>query len=152
MFDKNRNQYDQYIVDREAPLLEWLLSSIPGSKSKIKATLQGHGIKVDGKQVTQFDFPLKPGMKISVSRSKKNDTFKSRYVDIVYEDKWIVVIDKKIGILSMARSEEHTSELQSPAHLVCRLLLEKKKTPPGLVHLSRAPIKPPRTPHHLFPL
>src|SRR5258708_7146421 len=30
--------------------------------------------------------------------------------------------------LSMpARSEEHTSELQSPDHLVCRLLLEKKK-------------------------
>src|SRR5438552_11703036 len=28
------------------------------------------------------------------------------------------------------RSEEHTSELQSPDHLVCRLLLEKKKTPP----------------------
>src|SRR5690348_17645550 len=28
------------------------------------------------------------------------------------------------------RSEEHTSELQSPVHLVCRLLLEKKKNPP----------------------
>src|SRR5258708_14362070 len=29
----------------------------------------------------------------------------------------------------LKRSEEHTSELQSPDHLVCRLLLEKKKTP-----------------------
>src|SRR5687768_18348590 len=29
-----------------------------------------------------------------------------------------------------ARSEEHTSELQSRLHLVCRLLLEKKKTTP----------------------
>src|SRR5258708_26679240 len=29
-----------------------------------------------------------------------------------------------------ARSEEHTSELQSPDHLVCRLLLEKKKKKP----------------------
>src|SRR5256885_10569306 len=29
--------------------------------------------------------------------------------------------------LGMARSEEHTSELQSPCNLVCRLLLEKKK-------------------------
>src|SRR5258708_22989061 len=29
--------------------------------------------------------------------------------------------------LQDARSEEHTSELQSPDHLVCRLLLEKKK-------------------------
>src|SRR5690348_18024816 len=30
--------------------------------------------------------------------------------------------------LDSGRSEEHTSELQSPVHLVCRLLLEKKKT------------------------
>src|SRR5690348_17912727 len=29
--------------------------------------------------------------------------------------------------LDRGRSEEHTSELQSPVHLVCRLLLEKKK-------------------------
>src|SRR5690348_17965431 len=29
--------------------------------------------------------------------------------------------------LRRQRSEEHTSELQSPVHLVCRLLLEKKK-------------------------
>src|SRR2546426_6114538 len=32
-----------------------------------------------------------------------------------------------IGIDPSARSEEHTSELQSPCNLVCRLLLEKKK-------------------------
>src|SRR5256885_8059222 len=31
------------------------------------------------------------------------------------------------GCLSRHRSEEHTSELQSPCNLVCRLLLEKKK-------------------------
>src|SRR5438552_12056425 len=30
-------------------------------------------------------------------------------------------------VLLLVRSEEHTSELQSPDHLVCRLLLEKKK-------------------------
>src|SRR5258708_21881232 len=30
-------------------------------------------------------------------------------------------------LLDYVRSEEHTSELQSPDHLVCRLLLEKKK-------------------------
>src|SRR5258708_22163101 len=32
------------------------------------------------------------------------------------------------SLLASVRSEEHTSELQSPDHLVCRLLLEKKKT------------------------
>src|SRR5258705_9027357 len=34
------------------------------------------------------------------------------------------------------RSEEHTSELQSLRHLVCRLLLEKKKKIPQQPHLS----------------
>src|SRR5690348_17464664 len=34
--------------------------------------------------------------------------------------------DRRRGELD-ERSEEHTSELQSPVHLVCRLLLEKKK-------------------------
>src|SRR5258705_6220692 len=33
-----------------------------------------------------------------------------------------------VGIATYNRSEEHTSELQSLRHLVCRLLLEKKKT------------------------
>src|SRR5438876_7825661 len=36
------------------------------------------------------------------------------------------------------RSEEHTSELQSPVHLVCRLLLEKKKTQKACT-VSRSP-------------
>src|SRR5690348_6132493 len=30
-------------------------------------------------------------------------------------------------VINRGRSEEHTSELQSPVHIVCRLLLEKKK-------------------------
>src|SRR4051794_41396308 len=45
------------------------------------------------------------------------------------------------------RSEEHTSELQSPVHLVCRLLLEKKKTNTHRLH----PQTPPTTPQPLIP-
>src|SRR5256886_14396919 len=43
---------------------------------------------------------------------------------------WLTTTDhKRIGLLYFwtARSEEHTSELQSQSNLVCRLLLEKKK-------------------------
>src|SRR5258708_28208708 len=46
------------------------------------------------------------------------------------------------------RSEEHTSELQSPDHLVCRLLLEKKNRQgysPGARALFRHPLSPPAT-------
>src|SRR2546426_5281722 len=53
----------------------------------------------------------------------------------------------------VVRSEEHTSELQSPCNLVCRLLLEKKK--PSQDRLSRSSFAPlyrrasvrPRVPH-----
>src|SRR3989441_2381198 len=37
------------------------------------------------------------------------------------------LIDRKKSVSEIERSEEHTSELQSLAYLVCRLLLEKKK-------------------------
>src|SRR5438309_5224948 len=42
------------------------------------------------------------------------------------------------GIDFQMRSEEHTSELQSQFHLVCRLLLEKKKTASLLLAWRRA--------------
>ena len=82
--------------------MEYLLATLHGTRSKIKATLQGRGIKVNGRVVTQYDYPLTPGTRISVSNSKRNDNFKSRYVSIVYEDQYLIVIDKKPGILSMA--------------------------------------------------
>src|SRR5258708_18506433 len=42
--------------------------------------------------------------------------------------------DDPCGI-DRGRSEEHTSELQSPDHLVCRLLLEKKKNSNYVAHI-----------------
>src|SRR5690348_17786207 len=42
-------------------------------------------------------------------------------------DEFSSVIFVKTNLVEVLRSEEHTSELQSPVHLVCRLLLEKKK-------------------------
>src|SRR2546422_5582340 len=44
---------------------------------------------------------------------------------------WVAALvgcrDARVTALALVRSEEHTSELQSRLHLVCRLLLEKKK-------------------------
>ena len=128
-----QDRYDHYVVQEAAPLLEWLLSNLKGSKSKIKATLQGRGIKVNGKVVTQFDYQLEPGAKVSVSQTKKNDKFKSRYVKIVYEDRWLVVVEKNPGILSMAAGPRslnvksvlddyfHKSRQSCRAHVVHRL-------------------------------
>ena len=96
-------EYDHYVVSEQKPLLEWLLENVKGSRTKVKATLQGRGIKVNGKTVSQYDFMLEPGMKVAVSKTKRNQqSFKSRYVRIVYEDRWFIVVEKQAGILSMA--------------------------------------------------
>src|SRR2546422_2087484 len=49
-----------------------------------------------------------------VRRLRREQTFGNRH-------------DRRTGRHQLPRSEEHTSELQSRLHLVCRLLLEKKK-------------------------
>lgn len=132
---RNNEEYIYLQVNEEQPLLEFLLKSITHeSRSKIKATLKGRGIKVDGKVVTQYDYLLQPGMNVAVSKRKRDDMIlKSRYVKIVYEDKYIVVIEKNIGILSMAAGHSslnvksvlddyfHKSHQRCTAHVVHRL-------------------------------
>lgn len=101
---KPNADYLYFTVTEEKPLLEFLLANVNNeSRTKIKATLRGRGIKVDGKCVTQFDYSLQPGMKVAVSKRKRDDLLlKSRYVKLVYEDRYLVVVEKNIGILSMA--------------------------------------------------
>ncbi len=95
-------EYEEYVAKEGGQLLEWLLANLPMSKNKVKDTLAGRGIKVNNRIVTQYDHEVQPGDRISVSKSKRNDKFKSRYVRIVYEDKYLIIIDKEVGILSMA--------------------------------------------------
>lgn len=132
--NQRQGDYDHFVVNEPAPLLEFLLANCGQSRSKVKATLQGRGIKVNGKTVTQFDFALQPGMKVAVSRSKRNQQgFKSRHVKIVYEDRWLIVVEKAVGILSMAAGHSslnvktvlddyfHKSRQKCTAHVVHRL-------------------------------
>lgn len=131
----NDNNYLHLTVKEDKPLLEFLFDSMENtSRTKIKSTLQGRGVKVNGKVITQFDYPLSCGMKIAVSRSKQNaEMFKNRYIKIVYEDRYIVVVEKNVGILSMAAGHSSlnvktvldsyfkTSRQKCTAHVVHRL-------------------------------
>src|SRR5687768_17832647 len=66
----------------------------------------------------------------------------------------VVILARPIGqqraqLLLRARSEEHTSELQSRLHLVCRLLLEKKKKNNRLYRRPRIKNNPAKLAHNL---
>src|SRR5258708_40178840 len=61
-------------------------------------------------------------------RSRKAISHSSKWSRILLNMEW------SLPGGGQGRSEEHTSELQSPDHLVCRLLLEKKKTMTAVIH------------------
>src|SRR2546430_13740101 len=58
----------------------------------------------------------------------------------ISDDVHVATPDEKARVAGFrrTRSEEHTSELQSQSNLVCRLLLEKKKTAIYSIHMARA--------------
>src|SRR5689334_12420459 len=58
---------------------------------------------------------------------------------LVNDGAYIAMVDMQKCDPNARRSEEHTSELQSQFHLVCRLLLEKKKTRRCKHSLGRTP-------------
>lgn len=96
------SKYNEYTVNEQIPLMEFILKQMHGiSRNKAKDILSGHGVSVDRKAVTQFDYALQPGMTVRISKHKRNTELKNKYVKIVYEDKDLIVIEKNIGILSM---------------------------------------------------
>ena len=130
----NKAQYTAFRVKEECQLLDFILQSLSGiSRSKAKAILQGGGIRVERKNVTQFDYPLRPGMTVEISKRKNATQLVSKFVKLVYEDRYICVVEKNIGILSMATDHHqfcvktvlddyfHKSRQKCTAHVVHRL-------------------------------
>src|SRR3989454_8061655 len=75
-----------------------------------------------------YTLSLHDALPISVQRKESAIRARGQLVDVARDDllpRARLSLDKHRAL--GGRSEEHTSELQSPCNLVCRLLLEKKK-------------------------
>src|SRR5690625_7103742 len=94
-------------------------------KPRIAAVLKWEGIIVDPAG------PMLALLAYQVSRVLTNEDISFNYLTNYFIGALIaIVLGIVIGLL-IGRSEEHTSELQSRGHLVCRLLLEKKNNTQG---------------------
>lgn len=96
------NKYTDYKVKRETTLLEFLMNDIPGnSRTKAKKMLSMKMVYVDKVITTQFDSPLKPGQIVQIAQKGNPYDLNNKYVQIVYEDAFILVVRKESGIVSV---------------------------------------------------
>ena len=111
--EKAKAQYTGYLVKEPMELMEFLAAKMPdASRTKLKSLLSKRVVYVDNVITTQFNFALKPGMRVQISKDKGRKEFSNRLMNIVYEDAYIIVIEKKEGLLSVAteRQKERTAQ------------------------------------------
>ena len=102
-----RTRYTDYVVREEIELMAYLAKLMPeASRTKWKSLLSKRLVLVDNIITTQFNFLLKPGMKVQISRSKAGKDFSNKYLKLLYEDAYIIVVEKKEGLLSVKTDRE----------------------------------------------
>lgn len=87
--------------------MAFLMKKMDGvSRTRVKALLSNRVVLVDNVIMTQFNHPLKPGMKVQISREKNKHEFRHPMLKIVYEDAYLIVVEKKEGLLSVATDHQ----------------------------------------------
>lgn len=100
-------KYTIYNVTEPDELMAFLMKKMDGvSRTRVKALLSNRVVLVDNVIVTQFNHPLKPGMKVQISREKNKHEFRHPMLKIVYEDAYLIVVEKKEGLLSVATDHQ----------------------------------------------
>ena len=89
-------------VKQPDKLLNFVMNRLDGiSRNKAKSILAHGGVTVDGLVQSHVDFPLDEGSVVQISRHARLTSANNPHYRIVYEDRWVVVVDKQQGVLSM---------------------------------------------------
>ena len=104
-YARAQSKFTNYNVHEPMELMEFLSSVMPqASRTKLKSLLQKRIVHVDNTIITQYNFPLKPGMKVQISREKGKHEFHHNLLKIIYEDAYLIVVEKKEGcVLTQSR-------------------------------------------------
>ena len=100
-------KYTIYNVTEQAELMEFLMKKMAGvSRTRVKALLSNRVVLVDNNIQTQYNYPLRPGMKVQISHEKHKHEFRHPLLKILYEDAYLIVVEKKEGLLSVATDHQ----------------------------------------------
>ena len=108
-------------VAQKALLIEFLMEKMHGiSRNRAKALISNRVVLVNNAITTHPLTELEPGQVVQIDRSKRKMSFHSNELDIVYEDPYLLVIDKRPGLLSMSNNSR-----QQTVQTVLNRYLEK---------------------------
>jgi 23S rRNA pseudouridine1911/1915/1917 synthase len=109
-----------FTVTENTELMKFLLERLAHkNRDNIKTYLRCKQVVVDGIIVTQYNHPLIPGQRVEVTGERIPKERQYRGISIVFEDQYLIVIDKHAGMLSMAtdREKEKTAYGMLSAHV-----------------------------------
>lgn len=102
---KNIKNLLTFNVIAEGQLITFLMEKMHGiSRNRAKALIINRVVLVDNKITTHPLAELKPGQIVQIDRSKHKMSFHSNRLEIVYEDPYLFVVDKREGLLSMSNN------------------------------------------------
>ena len=100
-----KNSILTFKVNEDMELLAFLMKAMNGiSRNRAKALLVNRLVLVDNVITTHALAKLRPGQVVQLDRSKQKMSFKSNDLGVVYEDPYLLVIDKRAGLLSMSNN------------------------------------------------
>ena len=99
---------DIFTVQKEMKLLEFLFINLVGwSKKSVKQRLQGSSVVINSNIITKHDFRLNIGDSVEVGVTQKRSHETLNRVEIIYQDRDIIAINKPAGLLSVADAKEN---------------------------------------------
>lgn len=102
---KNIKSLLTFNVTADVQLIAFIMEKMHGiSRNRAKALITNRVVLVDNKITTHPLTELKPGQVVQLDRSKHKMSFRSNNLEIVYEDPYLLVIDKRAGLLSMSNN------------------------------------------------
>jgi Pseudouridylate synthases, 23S RNA-specific len=105
--DKSKAKIAQLLVKQDSQLLNFLIQELKGkSRTTVKSLLAHRQVSLGAQPVTQFDFPLKKGQTVTINWGKVSEQVRLRGLRILFEDPYIIVVEKAAGILSIATAKE----------------------------------------------
>lgn len=94
-------------AENESQLQQFLAEKFAGkSRSALKSMLAHRRVSVNGKITTAYDYRLRAGDEVSINRGRVAAELRHPMLRIVFEDQWIIVIDKRNGLLSMGTDRQ----------------------------------------------